>query len=120
MWTTVAYFVCAYPVYMLMGLPGFVPVITAQLLLSVILAFYIGPAPTVFVELFPTSVRFTGMALSYNICAGLFGGTAPYVATWLIKETGMNTVVALYIMLAAVVSFVSFIGYHDLYKEELH
>ena len=72
-----------------------------------------------FVELFPTSLRYTGMSISYNICAALFGGTAPSVSIWLIEKTGMKTMPAIYIMLCAVLSFVSFIGYHDRYKEEL-
>ncbi len=118
--TTIAYFVCAYPLFLLMIQPGFANALTAIMILTVIVSFYIGPAPTMLVELFPTSVRYTGMAVSYNICAALFGGTAPMVVTWLIKDTQMLTVPALYIMLCAVLSFISFIGYHDRYREELH
>jgi len=118
--TAVAYFIVAYPVFLLMTHPGFATLLLAQLILTLVVAFYIGAAPTVFVELFPTSVRYTGMALSYNICAALFGGTAPVVATWLIKVTEMKTVVAFYIMLCAIISFIAFLGYHDRYKEELH
>ena len=117
--TTVAYFIFAYPLFMLLVQPGFWPAFAAQISLTVIMSFYIGAAPTVFVELFPTSVRYTGMSISYNICAALFGGTAPMVSTYLIKSTGMNTSVAFYIMLCAALSFIAFIGYHDRYKEEL-
>jgi MHS family proline/betaine transporter-like MFS transporter len=118
--TTIAYFLFSYPIFMLMVQPGFINALSGIVLLSVIVSFYIGPAPTMLVELFPTSVRYTGMALSYNIAAAIFGGTAPMVTTWLIKNTGMLTVPAMYIMLCAVVSFISFIGYHDRYKEELN
>jgi MHS family proline/betaine transporter-like MFS transporter len=118
--TTVAYFVLIYPIFLLMIQPGFAPVLIAQLLFTIIIAFFIGPAPAVLVELLPTSVRYTGMALSYNICAALFGGTAPMFGFWLIEKTHMNTVVAFYIMFCAVISFISFIGYRDRYKEELH
>ena len=82
-------------------------------------SFYLGAAPTVFVELFPTSVRYTGMSISYNICAALFGGTAPSVGFWLIEKTGMKTFPAFYIMLCAALSFVAFWNYHDRYREEL-
>ncbi|MGW5647682.1 MFS transporter [Saccharopolyspora sp. NPDC003752] len=34
-------------------------------------------------ELFPTSVRATGVGLPYSIAVALFGGTAPYLNTWL-------------------------------------
>lgn len=36
------------------------------------------------VELFPARVRSSASALSYNICFVLFGGTAPYLGTWLV------------------------------------
>jgi MHS family proline/betaine transporter-like MFS transporter len=117
--TSVVYFVAAYPLFWLMTQPGFACAFTAEILLTVIVGFYIGAAPTVFVELFPTSVRYTGMSLSYNICAALFGGTAPMVSTWLIETTHMKTVVAFYIMLCAALSFIAFIGYHDRYQEDL-
>ncbi len=120
MWSAAAYFVFAYPIFWFMTVPGFTAPLMAQLAFTVIVAFYVGGAPTVFVELFPTSVRYTGMALSYNICAAVFGGTAPFVETWLIRKTNMNTIVAFYIMFSAVVSLIAFIGYHDRYKEELH
>jgi MHS family proline/betaine transporter-like MFS transporter len=57
----------------------------------VIVGLYIGPIAAVLVELFPTSVRYTGMAISYNIAAAVFGGTAPFVCEWLIKETEQTT-----------------------------
>jgi MHS family proline/betaine transporter-like MFS transporter len=117
--TTVAYFITAWPIFWLLTQPGFYTPFAGQMLMTVVVGFYIGAAPAVFVELFPTSIRYTGMALSYNICAALFGGTAPMVATWMIEKTHMNTIVAFYIMLSAVCSFIAFLGYHDRYQEEL-
>jgi MHS family proline/betaine transporter-like MFS transporter len=116
----IVYFITAYPIFLLMTQPGFTPALAGQILFTIIIAFFVGPAPAVLVELLPTSVRYSGMALSYNICAALFGGTAPMVGFWLIDKTHINTIVAFYIMFCAVVSFISFIGYHDRYKEELH
>lgn len=128
--TSVVYFLAAYPIFCLMTQPGFAPAFEAVLLFTLVIGFYIGAAPTVFVELFPTSVRYTGMSLSYNLCAALFGGTAPGICTWLVKVANQhpeldayiqkNTVVAFYIMLSAALSFIAFLGYHDRYKEELN
>jgi MHS family proline/betaine transporter-like MFS transporter len=39
-------------------------------------------------DLFPTRVRFTGVALGFNISFTIFSGTAPLVATTLIREMG--------------------------------
>ncbi|MSO62180.1 MAG: MFS transporter [Acidobacteria bacterium] len=39
-------------------------------------------------DLFPTRIRFTGVALVFNVSFTIFSGTAPLVATTLIRETG--------------------------------
>jgi MHS family proline/betaine transporter-like MFS transporter len=39
-------------------------------------------------DLFPTRIRFTGVALAFNVSFTIFSGTAPLVATTLIRETG--------------------------------
>lgn len=41
-------------------------------------------------DLFPTNIRFTGVALVFNISFTLFSGTAPLIATSLIERTANN------------------------------
>lgn len=51
-----------------------------------------GPLGTMLSELFPTSVRYTGASLTFNL-AGIFGASlAPYAATWLATEFGIVAV----------------------------
>jgi metabolite-proton symporter len=51
-----------------------------------------GPLGTVLAELFPTSVRYTGSSITYNL-AGVFGASlAPYAATWLATNYGLQFV----------------------------
>ncbi len=51
-----------------------------------------GPLGTVLSELFPTSVRYTGSSLTFNL-AGIFGASlAPYIATWLATTYGLQSV----------------------------
>ena len=48
-----------------------------------------GPLGTLLAELFPTTVRYTGASLSFNL-AGIIGGSfAPYIATSLAKNYGL-------------------------------
>ncbi len=48
-----------------------------------------GPLGTALAELFPTSVRYTGASLTFNL-AGIVGASlAPYVATWLATHHGL-------------------------------
>ena len=42
-------------------------------------------------DLFPTRIRFTGVALVFNISFTVFSGTAPLVATTMIREMGTAT-----------------------------
>lgn len=42
-------------------------------------------------DLFPTRIRFTGVALAFNVSFTIFSGMSPLVATTLIRETGLAT-----------------------------
>jgi metabolite-proton symporter len=51
-----------------------------------------GPLGTVLSELFPTAVRYTGSSISFNF-AGIFGASlAPYAATYLAQNYGLQYV----------------------------
>jgi len=54
--------------------------------MSVMLVFIAGSAaivPAVYAELFPTKIRTVGVGVPYSLCVAAFGGTAPYLQTWL-------------------------------------
>lgn len=46
------------------------------------------------------------MAIGYNMTLALFGGTAPLVATWLIKTTGDLAAPAWYLLAIAAITLV--------------
>lgn len=52
-------------------------------------------------EVFPTKVRYTASGITYNVSYALFGGTAPYIATWLIEATGNPIAPAIYLTIIA-------------------
>jgi len=72
---------------------GSVLVVTAFLSLGLaLMGLTYGPLGTALAELFPTSVRYTGASLTFNL-AGIFGASlAPYIATWLAKKYGLAAV----------------------------
>jgi MHS family proline/betaine transporter-like MFS transporter len=57
--------------------------------------------PSHLAELFPTPVRSTALALTYGLGTALFGGTAPFLATWLVRRTGSPVAPAVYATLLA-------------------
>jgi MFS transporter, MHS family, proline/betaine transporter len=78
----------------------------AQFLMVALLSLYAGCCPAAYAELFPTRVRYTALSIGYNIAVAIFGGFAPFIATWLIKETGNPLAPAFYVVAAAVITLV--------------
>lgn len=101
----VGLFVLSVPAFFVAGAGGFAMVYLGELL------FVLAAAPTsalsavVGLELFPPGVRYSGAAIGYNFAYAVFGGTAPYVSTWLLDVTGSRLSPPVYIMAIAVVSF---------------
>jgi MFS family permease len=64
-----------------------------------------GPLGTVISELFPTPVRYTGSSLAFSL-AGIMGASlAPYIATWLARNYGLQYV-GYYLFASAVLTFI--------------
>ena len=57
--------------------------------------------------LFDSRVRYTGMALATNLSVVLAGGTAPYVATWLVDRTGDLRSPSYYVITACVIGLIA-------------
>jgi len=57
-------------------------------------------------DLFPTRIRFTGVALGFNVSFTLFSGTAPLVATSLVGGTGQMASPAFLMMACALIALV--------------
>jgi MFS family permease len=58
-------------------------------------------------DLFPTRIRFSGVALAFNIAFTVFSGMSPLAATTLIRNTGMTTAPAVLIAAAAVLGLIA-------------
>lgn len=108
------------PLFFLMGIKTYASILIAQVILGIIVGIYVAPIPAILVELFPTSIRYTGMALSYNLAAAIFGGTAPMACEWLINTTGTYFSIAWYVIACNIVSLLALYFYKDNYKEPLH
>src|SRR5581483_2504743 len=61
-------------------------------------------------DLFPTRIRFSGVALAFNISFTIFSGMSPLFATSLIKSTGNASSPAFLIMGGAVLALVASAG----------
>jgi len=77
-----------------------------------------GPLGTILSELFPTAVRYTGSSLTFNF-AGIFGASlAPYIATWLATNYGLQYV-GYYLSAAAALSIVGLLATRETKDQRL-
>jgi MFS family permease len=64
-----------------------------------------GQQAAYFAELFPASIRYSGVSITYALGAILGGAFAPMISTWLVQTTGSATSVAFYIAGMIVIAF---------------
>ncbi|TWI49262.1 MHS family proline/betaine transporter-like MFS transporter [Pseudomonas duriflava] len=97
-----------YPAFMYLSLNATLAgLLTVLVWLSLLKAMYFGGLPALIAELFPTKVRATGMALSYNIGTTVFGSFTPFFITWLIGLSGSKMSPAFYLLFTGLLSLVA-------------
>ena len=95
----------AYPAFRLLETGGFWTLFMVEIIGVTLLAGYAGLIATVLAEQFPAEIRTTGIGFPYAIAVAVFGGTAPYVTTWL-ATNGMQDRVWMYVAGAALLGLV--------------
>ena len=95
--------VFAIPLLLLAATGTLAAVVLAQTGLAILAAVFLGTLPAVFVSLHGPAMRCTSLSVSYNTALALFGGTAPLIATLLVKLTGWPGAPGLYLVLTALV-----------------
>lgn len=108
--------VLSVPIFLLLGLSGIVGATLLQVGLGLMLTANDGTLPSYLAELFPTRVRYSGFAFSFNTANALFGGTAPFVATSLIHTSGSTVAPAWYLAAAGAVAAISTLAARTLIK----
>ncbi len=66
-----------------------------------------GPQASLIAESFPTSVRYAGAGMGYQLASVIAGGPAPLVATYLLAHTGSGWSIAVAILGCAIVSLIA-------------
>ena len=88
---------------------GFWPAVLGFAVLGVVYVAQLATISATFPAMFPSQVRYGGMAIGYNISTALFGGTALYVNNGLIDWTGNNLMPAYYMMAGSAVGLIALI-----------
>lgn len=85
----VGFLLAVYPLFLWMKTdPGFASVLFASIIAGVLMAMVAGAGPVMLTEMFPTRLRSTPIGIGYNVSAAIFGGFAPFICTWLVRQTG--------------------------------
>ncbi len=98
--------VAVIPMYLLIG-TNLAGAIVGFAVLGMLYAPQLATISATFPAMFPTIVRFAGVAIGYNVATSLFGGTASAINEALIDATGSNLVPAYYMLGACLVGIVS-------------
>lgn len=115
----VAFAVFAYPLFLLLNTGSLAAAIAAHAALAAIESVFVSASLAAGAELFATRVRSSGYSIGYNVSVAVFGGTAPYVATWLVSRTGNDIAPAYYLIAAAIVSLLTVLTMRETARKPL-
>jgi len=98
---------CIFPLFWMVNSASLPLLYLAFALFAVGLGFSYGPQAALYSELFPASVRFSGVSISYAFGAILGGAFAPMIATALVQATGGTDAVAWYLIGLTAISLIA-------------
>jgi MHS family proline/betaine transporter-like MFS transporter len=112
--SALGYVVLGYPLFLLpVTLHSAAGLVIAQSVSGLLLAMYAGPLCAILSELFPTQVRYTALSIGYSLAVTIFGGFAPFIATFLIRTTGSPVSPSMYVVFGALISAISLLLIKD-------
>jgi MHS family proline/betaine transporter-like MFS transporter len=116
----IAFIVLPYPLLsqLLTGV-SFQTLILIQILFGLCIALYSGAGPAAISEIFPTRIRSTWMTTGYALSVAIFGGFAPFIATWLIDQTGMPIAPVFYVIAASIITTIVLLRLRETAHEQL-
>ncbi|MBF4476686.1 MFS transporter [Rhodococcus rhodochrous] len=103
----------AFPFFMLVDTANPGLILLAFAVGTIGIAGMAGPQATLVAALFPAAVRYSGASLAYQVGSILGGALAPMIATALYAASGTSTLIALYMALLGVISFVALLFLHE-------
>ncbi len=91
----------------------------SQLVFALGLSMVFGPFGAMMIELFPAKIRMSAVSIGYNLGFAVFGGTAPFIATYLIDVTGDKLSPSYYLILSAIISLIVFARIRESYQDDV-
>jgi MHS family proline/betaine transporter-like MFS transporter len=116
----IAFVALPYPLFRFMlDRPSFAVVFVVQLLIALAIALYCAALPAAIAEIFETRTRTTYLSIANGTAVAIFGGFAPFLATWLIQRTGSPIAPVYLVITAAILSLVAILSLRETSCEDL-
>ena len=109
----VGFIVFTIPAFWLLNSLDFFTILVVELVMCLLLTINDGTLSSYLCETFPTDVRYSGFALSFNLANAIFGGSASYISFALIELTGDAIAPAYYMVFIAILALVAMIASHE-------
>ncbi len=111
-----SFIILVHPLFWLMGHSSYGLIFLGEAILALLLGLLFPSILMLQLENFPKNIRASGSALSYNLTWGIFGGTAPLMASWLTLKTHENLAFTYYIIILAILSLIATISIREKHK----
>lgn len=109
----------AVPAFSYIASGDFKTVLIAHCVLVAFMSMNYGPIAAALVEMFPTSIRVSGLSIAYNLAQTLFGGFAPFIAQWLVQTTGNILAPSWYLVAGALLSLIALLTVKETARQPL-
>ena len=118
-WSAWGFLLLSYPLFYLITFGGLQHLVIAESIFVLLAVCFRGTINAAVIEQVPTAVRYSVIAVGYNLSYSLFGGTAPIVASYIVKLTGNHAAPGFYLMLGALIALLATYKMRETYKEPL-
>lgn len=102
-----------FPAFAAFGTANVALIVIAHAAMGVCLAMFMSASGAALVEIFPSRVRYAGFSIGFNLSVAIFGGTAPYIATWLIAATGSPLSPAVILIVTGLMAIAAALTLHE-------
>ena len=105
----VGFVVLTVPCYLMMSSMQFGVILLAEIIMAILLCINDGTLASYLSEQYPTEIRFTGFAFTFNLANAIFGGSCSMICLWLVNISGNQLAPAFYFIAIAVIALFAII-----------
>lgn len=118
-YSAIGFFLVSYPLFKFIAQGTLTHLAIAEAVFVLLAICYQGTTSVTAFEMLPMRVRYSALALGYNVAYSIFGGTAPMIASYLVHITGDKAAPGLYLTFGALLAILATNKLHETHKLQL-